>query len=126
VSEPNLSGYACSLCKVVNNLIIKQRVCVNIFSFECPLEIEARGVLVFVFNPASLLECSFDITVSTSYNEHFCVFVNSILLLPSRHISNIKEDFVLGYVALDEILEGRVILLASSLFRGIIIIFLSL
>jgi hypothetical protein len=126
MSKANLGRNACCLRKVVHNLIVEQSVCVDVFGFEGPFKIEAWGVLVLVLYPASLLQCSFNIAVATSNDKNFCVFVNSILLLPSSHISNVQEDFVLGYVALNKILESRIVLLASGFFGCVFIFILSL
>jgi len=106
--------------------MVEQDVWVDIFSFEGPFEIEAWGVFVLVLYPAPLLQCSFYIAVASTNDKNFCVFVNSILLLPCSHISNVQEDFVLGYVALNEILESSVVLLASVFFWCVFIFILSL
>ena len=126
MGKANLGRNACCLREVVHNLIVEQSVCVDVFGFEGPFKIEAWGFFVLVLYPASLLQCSFYIAVAATNDKNFCVFVNSVLFLPSSHISNVQEDFVLGYVALDEILESSVVLLASGFFGCVFIFILSL
>ena len=104
VSESHLSCYGSSFVEVIHDLVFLQSVCVDVLGAESPFKVEARRVRVLILNPVALFERPLHITIASHNHKDFRVFVHSVLLLPSGHISNFCIAFrVFGHVSLDEL-----------------------
>lgn len=107
---------------MINYLVVKQCVGIDVLCLEGPLQIEAWWLFVFILDPSSLLQGFLDVPVATLDDEYFGALVDSVLLSPCGHICNIQEDLVLGDVPLDKRLKGLVIRVYLHYFflRGLI------
>lgn len=105
---------------MVHNLEVLQSVLVDVFRLEGPLQIEAIRLLIFVLDPASLLQSFLYVSVATLDNEDLGALVDAVFLAPGCHISDVQEDLVLRDVPLNEILESLVVVLDLDflLLRG--------
>jgi hypothetical protein len=90
---------------VVDDLVVLKLPHVDILGFKRPLQVEANRVFVLVLDPASLLECTLDITIASRNNENFGCVIYSVLFSPLFHISDVQEDLVVRNVSLQEILD---------------------
>lgn len=79
------------LLEVINDLIRQQFIVINVLPHEREFQIEARTICLWIFHPSSVQQCSLQITISTFYNEHLSRIGKSLLLLPIREISHIRN-----------------------------------
>ena len=79
----------------------------DIFCHQGPQEVETGRVLLFVLDPATLLQGSSHVTIAALDDKDFRVLVNSVLPLPLLHIGYVQlHSFYHGLVALKEVIEG--------------------
>ena len=58
--------------------------------------------MVFIFNPASFLECSFNIRIASCADEYLDIIIYFIFLLPERQVCNVWKDDCFWIVPLQE------------------------
>lgn len=83
----------------------------NIFCHQSPQEVVAYWISLFVLYPATLLQGSLDIIITSLDYEHFCVSINSILLSPLCDVSDVElASLDLSLVSLEEVVKRLVVL----------------
>ena len=92
---------------MIDYLVVSEDVGVDVFGFECPLEVEAGGILVFVFHPSTGLQRLLHVFVASLNYEYLGPRIYSILLLPGCHISYVQEDLVFLQIAFQEVVNCR-------------------
>jgi hypothetical protein len=65
VHQADFGGDGRGLGEMIDQLLVCDAVMINIFGFECPFEVKAWRVRIFVFNPSSFLKGLFQKAVSS-------------------------------------------------------------
>jgi len=70
-------------------------------TLESEFQVKEWTWWVGVMKPASLFECSFEVRISSCYDEYFLIFLQSIFLLPFAIVSTVWEWSKFSFLLFD-------------------------
>lgn len=111
MGQANLRRDRCGSGEVIHDLVRLKVLVLDVLRHECPKEIIARRILLFVLHPTSRLQGYLNVTVAAFDNENLSICIDPVSLLPLLHVSDVQLDILyVGFVALEEIVEGFAVL----------------
>lgn len=98
-AEANFGCDAPNFIKMVDYLEILEVVEIDVARPQCPFQIKAGAIEVWVWDPASFFESLLQITVPANYDKHLRVRRKPLLLLPLLQVRNewVWSDFPLDF-----------------------------
>ena len=77
---------------MIHYLVWEELVMVHVFGHEGPQEVEAGRLFVFVFDPATAFQSTFDVTVAAADDKDFSIGLDSVFLFPFFHVCYVELD----------------------------------